>query len=125
MLRCLSVHPQSEFAVLHEPAAALAKSRVTARDRELRRQRIFAAVREGRTHEEIASIEGLTAERIRQIVTQTLDRRAVDEVRDHTRLQIARLEPMLQLTTEKVKAGDLRAVEPLLRVPDRLGTYHR
>jgi DNA-directed RNA polymerase sigma subunit (sigma70/sigma32) len=99
MLRCHSVHPQLESVALNQPAAtdAAPKPRMTARDRELRRQRIFAAVREGRTHEEIAATEGLSAERIRQIVTQTLDHREIDEVRDHTRLQMARLEPVLQL----------------------------
>jgi predicted transcriptional regulator len=111
---------------LHEPATvAPPKPRVSARERELRRQRIFAAVREGRTHEEIAASEGLTGERIRQIVTQTLDLRAVDETRDHMRLQIARLEPVLQLMTEKVKAGDLRAVDRLLKVLERLDKYQR
>jgi hypothetical protein len=101
------------------------KPRVPARERELRRLRIFAAVREGKTHEEIGQAEGLSAERIRQFVRQTLDRRDVDEAHDHTRLQLARLEPMLQLTTEKAMAGDLRAVELLLKVLERLDQYQR
>ena len=101
------------------------KPRVTARERELRRLRIFAAVREGKTHEEIAEAESLSSERIRQIVRKTLDRRDVDEMRDHTRLQLARLEPMLRLTTEKAMAGDLRAVELLLKVLERVDQYHR
>src|SRR5258708_6821659 len=113
------------FAMNPSIADEASKPRVTAHQRESRRLRIFAAVREGRTHEEIAEAEGLSAERIRQIVRQTLDRRDVDEVHDHQRLQLARLEPMLQLTTEKAMAGDLRAVELLLKVLERLDQYQR
>jgi hypothetical protein len=118
--------PATESAAMNQPIAdAGSKPRVTARERELRRLRIFAAVREGRTHEEIAEAEGLSSERIRQIVRQTLDRRDVDAMNDHTRLQLARLEPMLQLTTEKAMAGDLRGVELLLKVLERVDQYHR
>lgn len=117
---------------LHEPASPEAadppasprKARRTARDREIRRRLIFARLQEGWTYDEIAETEGLTRERIRQIVVETLERRAVDPARDHTLLQIARLDAALRLAAEKVAAGELRAVDRLVRVLDRLDRYH-
>ena len=94
-------------------------------DRELRRRRIFARVREGWSHDRIAEAEGLTRARIRQIVGETLDRRAGDPLVDHRRLQIARLDPALLLAAQKVAAGELRAVDRLIRVLDRLDKYQR
>ena len=57
-----------------EPLAAHPplKPRRTARDRLARRERIMERVREGRSYEEIAEAEGLSRERIRQIVVEAL-----------------------------------------------------
>ena len=105
--------------------AAVAKPRRTARQREIRRLRIIGRAQQGATYEEIAKDEGLTRERIRQIVVNTLKRRAIEPSPDHTRLQIARLGPALRLAAERVAQRDLRAVEPLMRVLDRLDKYQR
>jgi hypothetical protein len=66
--------------MIDERAPALAR-RLTAHGRLLRRGRIFARLREGWAYDEIASQERLTAERVRQIVWQALDRRIIDEGR--------------------------------------------
>ncbi|HLH50410.1 MAG TPA: sigma factor-like helix-turn-helix DNA-binding protein [Roseiarcus sp.] len=100
------------------------RPRVTAADRAQRRLRIFARLQAGWSYEAIAQEENLSRERIRQIVKQTLDRREVDPEADFVRLQIARLDPALRLAAEKIAAGDLRAIDRLLRVLDRMDEYH-
>jgi hypothetical protein len=70
----------------------------------LRRRRIFARLREGWAYDEIAGEEGVTSERIRQIVSEVLQKRAVDSGADHAKLQLARLAPVMQLTGEAVAA---------------------
>jgi len=99
------------------------KRRLTAQDRADRRMRIFARLQEGWSYEAIAQEENLTRERIRQIVAETLAGRAVEPSRQHLRLQIARLDPALRLAAQQVAAGDLRGVDRLIRVLDRLDKY--
>ena len=99
------------------------RPRVTAQDREIRRLRIFAARQAGQSYDEIARAENLTSERIRQIVVDTLERRSLDPVRDHARLQIARLDPALRVAAGQVATGDLRAVDRLIKVLERLDKY--
>jgi hypothetical protein len=99
------------------------RPRVTAQDREIRRLRIFAGRQAGLSYDEIAQAENLTSERIRQIVVDTLERRLLDPVRDHARLQIARLDPALRVAAEQVATGDLRAVDRLIKVLDRMDKY--
>src|SRR5208337_1122972 len=43
---------------------------------------------------------------------------------DHARVQLARLEPALRLAARGVADGDLRAIDRLLRVLDRLDRYN-
>jgi DNA-binding CsgD family transcriptional regulator len=88
-----------------------------------RRKRIFAQLREGASYEEIAAEEGVTATRIRQIVSEVLQKRSVDSGADHAKLQLDRLAPLMQLATEAVAAGDIRAITPYLKVLNRLDRY--
>ena len=89
----------------------------------LRRRRIFARLREGLSYEEIAGEEGVSAERIRQIVSQVLQKRAVDSGANHAKLQLDRLAPAMQLAAEGLAAGDVSAIAPYLKVLDRLDRY--
>ena len=107
----------------HTPAAAVPKPRRTARDRLVRRGRIMDRLREGRSYEEIAQAEGLSRERIRQIVVKALEQRDVDTQRDHAQLQMLRLAPALRLAANGVAEGDLKSVAELIRVLDRLDKY--
>jgi hypothetical protein len=52
-----------------------------------------------------------------------LQRRSVDSGADHAKLQLDRLAPLMQLATEAVAAGDIRAITPYLKVLDRLDRY--
>jgi hypothetical protein len=86
------------------------KRRLNAYGRLVRRGRIFSRLREGWAYDEIARAEGLTAERIRQIVSEVLEKRPVDNVTDHSKLQLARLSPAMQLAGEAIVGGDVRAI---------------
>jgi len=114
-----------EFRIVTEPLPAPPplKPRRTARDRLVRRRRIMDRLREGRSYEEIAEAEGLSRERIRQIVVEALAQREVDAQRDHAQLQMLRLAPALRLAAKGVAEGDRRAIAELVRVLDRLDKY--
>jgi hypothetical protein len=88
-----------------------------------RRKRIFARLREGLSYDEIAAEEHLTATRIRQIVSEVLQKRTVDNGADHAKLQLDRLGPALQLAAEAIAAGDVSAITPYLKALDRLDRY--
>ena len=61
------------------PAAALAVSRAAARD--LRRLRILAGLEAGLSYAAIGRAEGLSRERVRQIVAKALDQAGRDQPR--------------------------------------------
>ena len=89
----------------------------------LRRRRIFARLREGLGYDEIAAEEGVSRERVRQIVAEELRNRAVDSGAEHAKLQLDRLMPAMQLAAEAIAAGDVSAIAPYLKVIDRLDRY--
>ena len=108
----------------------MAEDKVPARRRRLgahgmmfRRRRIFAQLREGFTYDEIAAEEGVSSSRIRQIVSQELQQRAVDSGAEHAKLQLDRLAPVMQLAAEAIAAGDISAISPYLKALDRLDRY--
>src|SRR3984957_15481851 len=88
-----------------------------------RRKRIFARLREGASYEEIAAEECVSRERVRQIVSEVLQKRSVDSGADHAKLQLDRLLPAMQLAAEGIASGDVSAITPYLKVIDRLDRY--
>jgi Homeodomain-like domain len=100
---------------------ASAASRAAARD--LRRLRILASLQAGLSYAAIGRAEGLSRERVRQIVVKALNEAGAETQLDHARVQIARLEPALRLAASAVAEGDLAAIDRLLRVLDRLDRY--
>jgi hypothetical protein len=88
-----------------------------------RRKRIFARLREGLSYDEIALEERLTGTRIRQIVSEVLQKRVVDNGADHAKLQLDRLAPALQFAAEAMAAGEISAITPYLKALDRLDRY--
>jgi hypothetical protein len=107
----------------HETPVA-PKRRLSAYGRVVRRGRIFARLREGWAHDEIAQQEGLTAERVRQIVAEVLRKRPVDSRSDHLKVQLARLAPALRLAGEAIARGDIKAIAPYLKTLDRIARCH-
>ena len=90
-----------------------------------RRQRIVARLREGWAYDEIARDERVSAERIRQIVSEVLGKRVIDRGADRAHLQLARLMPALRLVGEAIGRGELKAVGPLVKVIDRLDKHQQ
>jgi hypothetical protein len=88
-----------------------------------RRKRIFARLREGWAYDEIAGEERVSAERIRQIVSEVLGKRVIDRGVDHAHLQLERLMPALRIVGEAIGRGELKAVAPLIKVIDRLDKH--
>ena len=88
-----------------------------------RRQRIFARLREGWAYDEIAREERVSAERIRQVVSEVLGKRVIDRGADHAHLQLERLMPALRVAGEAIGRGELKAVAPLIKVIDRLDKH--
>jgi predicted transcriptional regulator len=108
---------------MDEAAATTRRRRMGAHGMMFRRRRIFAQLREGFTYEEIAAEEGVSNSRIRQIVSEELQKRAVDSGADHAKLQLDRLAPAVQLAAEGIAAGDISAITPYLKALDRLDRY--
>jgi uncharacterized protein YdbL (DUF1318 family) len=106
-----------------EDKAPVRRSGLGAHGMMFRRRRIFASLREGFTYDEIAADEGVSPSRIRQIVSQELQQRAVDSGAEHAKLQLDRLAPAIQLAAEAMAAGDISAITPYLKALDRLDRY--
>jgi len=106
-----------------EDKAPVRRRRLGAHGMMFRRRRIFASLREGFTYDEIAAEEGVSVSRIRQIVSQELQQRAVDSGAEHAKLQLDRLAPAIQLAAEAMAAGDISAITPYLKALDRLDRY--
>ena len=106
-----------------EEKAPVRRRRLGAHGSMFRRRRIFASLREGYTYDEIAAEERVSPSRIRQIVSQELQQRAVDSGAEHAKLQLDRLAPAIQLGAEGIAAGDISAIAPYLKALDRLDRY--
>jgi hypothetical protein len=107
------------------PRGAPAAARLNARERALRRDRIFARLLDGQAISVIAAKENLTTRRVRQIVAQELEWRDADPADDYAALQIARLEAALRLIEQKIALGELRAVDRLFKTLEHLDKYHQ
>ena len=110
---------------MEQEATPTPKKRLTVFGKRARQKRIFARLREGWAYDEIAREERLTAARVRQIVSEVLQKRQVDDSMAHALLQLSRLGPAVQLAGEAVARGELQAVWPLLGALDRLDRYQK
>ena len=82
-----------------------------------RRRRVFARLREGFTYDEIASEEGVSSARVRQIVSEELQKRAVDSGADHAKLQLDRLAPGGATRRRGDRRRDISAITLISRRP--------
>jgi hypothetical protein len=110
--------PMTGLAPLHPARAALSPAA-----RALRLQRIFARLQEGASFKDIAAEEGLSRERLRQIVRSATARGRTADPPDHKKMQFARLEPALRLAARGVAEGDVKAIPLLIKLVDRLDRY--
>ena len=104
------------------PADAPVRARTNARARQC--AKIVAAAAAGLSVEAIAESERLTRKRVETLLREELRRRWVAPSADHARLQLVRLQAMAAILTPLAEAGDLAAVDRLLKILDRLDRYH-
>ncbi len=78
----------------------------------------------GRSIEAIADTRNATRARVEKILRAELQVISIRPARDYAKLQIWRLETMANKLIEKAGAGDLGAVDRLLKIFDRLDRYH-
>jgi len=108
-----------------ESPARKARPRLNLYTKALRRERIFDRVRLGASIGDIASEEGLSPQRVRKIVSDTLKRHQIDDLPDHALLQLFRLESAQALATQAIEAGDLKAIPPFLKILDHIDLYRK
>jgi hypothetical protein len=105
-------HPEGLFPM------SLPKSpdkRATRAQMEVRRLRVFDRLQSGWTHEAIAAFEGLSRERLRQIIAEVMKAREEDRI-DQRLLAEARLEPALRLAGKAIIEGKREGVDRLCKL---------
>ena len=86
--------------------------------------KILGALVAGATLDEIAKAERLAPKRVEKRMLHELQRPLMAPTRDYARLQIARLEPIYAKLETLAEESDLRAIDKLSRVLDRLDRHH-
>ena len=104
------------------PDDAPARARKAAPAR--RGPQVFAALVAGQSLEAIADDQGLTRRRVETLLRDALKRRRVAPAAEHARVQIARLEAMATTLAPSAEAGELPAIDRMLKILDRLDRYH-
>ena len=93
-----------------------------------RRERIFARLRRGAGYAEIAAEEGLTARRIRQIVSEARRERELREKADFEAIETGGLPALLRCAGHMVANGDRVAIRFMLdfveRIERRIASAH-
>ena len=91
--------------------------------RAARLQRIYARLQEGCTVFEIAALEGLTPARVRQILDEAGKSKRPEDLPCHSRMQVARLAPVLKGLVASATNGETENVPKLLRALAQLDRY--
>jgi hypothetical protein len=108
-----------------DTAPRAARRKLNPYTKALRRERIFSWLKLGWSYAAIAREEGLSQQRIREIVIDAVRRQGVDTATDHALLQLLRLEGAQALAAKAVAAGDLNAIGPYLKVLERVDRYQK
>ena len=101
---------------------AAARQRREARARE--RGEILDLVVSGYTYEAIADSLKLSVKTVRRATEKAIARRRLDGGADYVHLQVLRLTKAMRVVDLNLDRGDLKAVEPLLKVIAQLDKYH-
>jgi hypothetical protein len=91
--------------------------------RAARTRRMLDCLREGWSYRDVASVEGLSERRVRQIVAGHVRRCEPVDEDIHAALQIERLSFAVKIAGEKLATGDIRAIAPFIKAIDRLDVY--
>ena len=102
----------------------LAKARVLRAARAARRDEIMEMVVGGFERSAIAGKFQISLKTVGREVDHALDQRRLDGVDRHLRLQVERLNKALRTIDCALEFGDVGAVDPLLKVIEKLDRYH-
>ena len=91
--------------------------------RAARTRRMLDCLREGSSYRDVASVEGLSERRVRQIVGEHVRRFEPVDEDIHAALQVERLEFAVKMAGEALAKGDIRAIAPYIKAIDRLDAY--
>jgi hypothetical protein len=105
-------------------ASAEQSSRARTSARRARGSKIVAAFAFGAPLDAIAEAENIPRKRVEKLLSEELQNMWLAPAQEYARLQIARLEPIYAKLRSRAEKGDLRAVDQILRVLDRLDRYH-
>jgi hypothetical protein len=89
-----------------------------------RNLKLFNLLKAGAPIAEIASQEGLSVRRAREIVQQILAPREVDPPAGFVQLQIARLGDAMMVAHAAMMEGNMQALDRVLRIVGELDRYH-
>jgi DNA-binding CsgD family transcriptional regulator len=108
--------------------SARAKGRVAARerreDRARRRRDILDLVVSGYPYETIADTLKLSVKTVRRETERAIEKRRLDTGAHYVHLQVLRLTKAMRVVDLNLENGDLKAVEPMLKVIAQLDKYH-
>ena len=111
-----------------EEPSARARMRKAARERREERARlqtdILDLVVSGYAHETIAKTLHLSVKTVRRATAKALEKRRLDSGATYVHLQVMRLNKAMRVVDINLENGDLKAVEPLLKVMTQLDKYH-
>jgi len=89
-----------------------------------RARRMLAGLLNGLSPEAIGAEENLPTRTVEQALSDELGRRWAPTVAEFAKIQIARLENFCLQLMDRVEAGELAAVDRVLKILDRLDRYH-
>ena len=104
-----------------------ARERAAARERRAgkiaRREMILDLFVSGYEREAIARKFGIGLSTVRRDIERALDQRRPESLERYIRLQTARLTPALRAADHAIEEGDLKAIDPLVKVIGALDRY--
>jgi hypothetical protein len=108
--------------------SARAKARKAALKRGQERARLSADILDlvvsGYTYEAIAERLKLSLKTVRRAAARAIEKRRLDPGAHYVHLQVLRLTKAMRVVDVNLENGDLRAVEPMLKVIAQLDKYH-
>ena len=100
------------------------RRRITKRELAKRDLRLIEKLAAGATIEEIAASEGISVKWARKRKTAVLASRVIDTPHEFIKLQIRRLSEAMLVAYSAMSAGNLKAVDQVIKVVRELDRYH-
>jgi hypothetical protein len=141
--QCLSTFQKSRYPSLYPAALARAgqesgdgrrrggavgAAREAARERRVERARLSSDILDlvvsGYAYDTIADKLKLSVKTVRRATAGAIEKRRLDSGAHYVRLQVLRLTKAMRVVDLNLENGDLKAVEPMLKVMAQLDKYH-